>query len=283
MEKRTLLEIAYDGTDFAGWQVQPDKKTIQGEIERILSELYVNQPIRIHGSGRTDSGVHASRQTATFTPPDHPAIPPENLRTALNNSLPDAIRIRSARIAGSDFHARYSAVGKAYTYVINRGERLPFRDRYSWHLPQCVDTKSMRETAELLTGEHNFSSFVTKSSKIDDPVRRLFAIDIQESDDLLLLTFVGSGFLYKMVRGLTGALAVVGSGSKNSAEIADILESRRSSDNVPPAPARGLFLMKVFYSADDSGNFDFDVAKLGTECSLGFFAGGKQYANENAC
>ncbi|MCK5843802.1 MAG: hypothetical protein KAG97_03780, partial [Victivallales bacterium] len=135
--ERIVLEIAYDGTDYAGWQVQPDKRTIQGEVENVLARLYVNQAIRIHGSGRTDSGVHALRQTATFDPPDHPAIPPENLRTAMNNALPFSIRIRAANFADGDFHARFSAVGKAYSYVINRGERLPFGDRFSWHLPGC--------------------------------------------------------------------------------------------------------------------------------------------------
>lgn len=271
MEERILLEIAYDGTDFSGWQVQPDKRTIQGEIENKLARLYVNQLIRIHASGRTDSGVHALRQTATFTPPSHPYIPTKNLPTALNNALPDSIRIRTASFADGDFHARFSARGKAYTYVINRAERLPFRDRYSWHLPDCANIAGMREAADAFTGEHDFSSFVTKSSKIDNPVRTVFEIGISEFGPLLFLTFVGSGFLYKMVRGLTGAMAVVGTGVKKPADIAEIMDSKRSSDNTPPAPARGLFLQRVFYDADDSGNFEFDVDELASECNSSLF------------
>lgn len=271
MRDRIKFEIAYDGTDFAGWQVQPGKRTVQGEIEDRLQRLYVNQPVRIHASGRTDAGVHALRQVASFSPPERPAIPPENLCVALNNSLPSAVRIRSAVFAESDFHARYSAVGKAYTYVINREERLPFLDRYSWHSPGCVDLKSVRRAAKMLTGEHDFAAFVTKSSKMDSTVREVFEIGVAERSGLLLLTFVGSGFLYKMVRGLTGALVAAGEGRKTPAEIADILESRCSVDSVPPAPARGLFLNRVFYDADESGNFDFDVAKLASECSLMFW------------
>ncbi|MCK5844525.1 MAG: tRNA pseudouridine(38-40) synthase TruA [Victivallales bacterium] len=271
MDKRILLEIAYDGTDFSGWQLQPDKKTIQGEVENKLARLYANQQIRIHASGRTDSGVHALRQTATFTPPSHPMIPMKNLPIALNNALPNSIRIRAASLADGDFHARYSAVGKAYTYVINRGERLPFRDRFTWHLSDCANLAGMREVADAFTGEHDYSSFVTKSSKIDNPVRTVFEIGIAESGPLLFLTFVGSGFLYKMVRGLTGAMAVVGTATRKAADIAEIMASKCSSDNTPPAPARGLYLQRVFYDADDSGKFEFDIAELASECNASLF------------
>ena len=246
--KRIFLEVAYDGTEFSGWQIQPDKPSVQERIEQKLSELYVNQMIRIHASGRTDSGVHAMAQAVTFDPPDYPQIPPENLKKALNNGLPDSISIRTAKFAATpDFHARYSAVGKAYTYVINRGEALPFNLRNSWHLPDCTDICEIRKAAEVLTGEHDFSSFTTSRKDIDNAVRTIYRIDILEEEDNLYLTFVGSGFLYKMVRSLVGAMVMVGNGKLKPANIAELLEYKDRSRAPKSAPPNGLFLMKVFY------------------------------------
>ncbi len=247
--KRIFFEVAYDGTDFAGWQVQPDRISIQQRIEERLAELYVNQPVRIHASGRTDSGVHAMGQAVTFDPPAKPQIPPKNLKLALNNSLPSSIVIRDARFAPeSDFHARYSAIGKAYTYVINRGENLPFNSRYSWHLPDCRDICELRKSASIFTGTHDFSSFTTSRNKIDNAERTIYRIDIDEFDNYLCLTFVGSGFLYKMVRGLTGALVTAGSGQIKSADFAGILKAKERAKAPKSAPPNGLFLMKVFYN-----------------------------------
>ena len=248
---RIFFEVAYDGTDFSGWQVQPDKMSVQQRIEDRLSELYVNQPIRIHASGRTDSGVHAMAQAVTFDPPDRPGIPPENLKIALNNSLPDSIAIRDAKLAETpDFHARYSAVGKAYTYVINRGEHLPFNARYTWHLPECTDICEIRKAADVFTGEHDFSSFTNARNNIENAVRTIYRIDIDEFGDLLCLTFVGSGFLYKMVRALVGAVVLAGSGKFNSAKCAELLAAKNRSLGPRSAPPNGLFLMKVFYNEE---------------------------------
>ncbi len=247
-EKRIFFEVAYDGTDFAGWQIQPDKMSVQQRIEDRLSELYVNQPIRIHSSGRTDSGVHAMAQAVTFNPPDYPQIPPANLQIALNHSLPDSIIIRTAKFADApDFHARYSAVGKAYTYVINRGEALPFNLRKSWHLPDCTDICEIRKAADIVTGTHDFSSFTTSRKKIDNAVRKIYRVEIDQAEDLLYLTFVGSGFLYKMVRSLVGAMVMVGSGKLKAEEIADLIKAKDRSKAPRSAPPNGLFLMKVFY------------------------------------
>jgi len=255
-KKRIFFEVAYDGTDFAGWQIQPDKMSVQQRIEDRLSQLYVNQPIRIHASGRTDSGVHAMAQAVTFDTPDYPLIPPANLQVALNNSLPDSISIRTAKFAETaDFHARYSAIGKVYTYLINRGEQLPVNARYSWHLPNCRDICEIRKAADILTGEHDFSSFTTSRKNIDNAVRTIYRIEIDEFGEFLCLSFVGSGFLYKMVRSLVGALVEVGSKELKSANIAEILEAKERAKAPKSAPANGLFLMKVFYEGDSLHNW----------------------------
>ena len=226
---RIFFKVAYDGTDYAGWQIQPDNISIQQLIEQRLEQLYVNQPVRIHSSGRTDAGVHAVGQTCTFDPPEAPHIPPENLQVALNNSLPQSIRIKGAKFADSpDFHARYSAKGKAYTYLINRGELTPFNARYSWYLPVCTNLEYMRECAEILTGEHDFSAFTTSLKDIDNAVRTIYRVDLQEFGDFLSITFVGSGFLYKMVRNLVGMLVLAGEGEVDAKFAENLLKEKYS-------------------------------------------------------
>ena len=253
---RIFFKVAYDGTDFGGWQVQPENPSVQQLIEGRLEQLYVNQPVRIHSSGRTDAGVHAVGQAVTFDPPEIPNIPPENLQTALNNSLPASIRIKDAKFADTpDFHARYSAKGKAYTYVINFGEQTPFNARYSWYFPEIADIPAMRRAAAILEGEHDFSAFTTSRSDIENAVRNIYRVDIQEFGDFLALTFVGSGFLYKMVRNLTGLLALVGTGEMGSDEVGQIMESKDRSVAPKSAPPNGLFLMEVFYVEDVWKNF----------------------------
>jgi len=247
--KRYFLGLAYDGTDFAGWQIQPDEhgSTVQATVEDKLSQLFANQVIRIHSSGRTDAGVHALEQTITFNPPERPLIPLPDLQRALNHMLPDSIRIRFAKEVSGDFHARYSTVGKAYTYVINRGCPNPFTSRYSWHLPRCTDLDGIRAAAEHLTGEHDFSAFTVNRKDIDDATRTIHRIDILEDEDILCLTFVGSGFLYKMVRSLVGALALAGTGELSGDEMSSLLAEKDRSKAPKTAPANGLFLVKVFY------------------------------------
>jgi len=261
MSQRIFFKVSYDGTDYAGWQIQPDNISIQQLIESKLEQLYVNQPVRIHASGRTDSGVHAVAQTVTFDSPDCPHIPPENLQTALNNVLPDAIRIKDAKLADTpDFHARYSAKGKAYTYIINRGEKTPFNARYSWQQPQCKDICEIRKVAAILKGEHDFSAFTTSRKKIDNAIRTIYKIDIREFDDFLAITCVGSGFLYKMVRNIAGLLAIAGNGGVDTEFANKLLKSRDRSLAPQSAPPNGLFLMEVFY--DDREWQNFALAKL---------------------
>jgi tRNA pseudouridine38-40 synthase len=262
--QRIFFKVAYDGTDYAGWQIQPDNVSIQQFIESRLEQLYVNQPVRIHASGRTDSGVHAVAQTVTFDPPECPHIPLENLQIALNHSLPDAIRIKETQFADApDFHARYSAKGKAYTYVINRGRKTPFNAPYSWHLPDCRDICEIRKVAMILEGEHDFSAFTTSRKKIDNAVRTIYKIDIQEFDDFLTITCVGSGFLYKMVRNIAGLLTATGRGTINAEFTKEILKSKDRSIAPESAPPNGLFLMEVFYEKNAWKKFQLDKLPFG--------------------
>jgi len=245
---RIFFKTAYDGTDYGGWQIQPDNISIQQIIEYKLEQLYVNQQVRIHASGRTDAGVHAMGQTVTFDPPDAPHIPPDKLQTALNNSLPPAIRIKDAKFAEiPDLLARYSAKGKAYTYIINNGTQTPFNARYSWHQVKCRNICEMRNAAAVLEGEHDFSAFTTSRKKIDNAIRTIHKIEIQEFDNFITITCIGSGFLYKMVRNIAGLLASAGNGETDATCTEKILNDKIRAVAPKAAPPNGLFLMEVFY------------------------------------
>jgi len=254
-----FMEVAYDGTDFSGWQVQPDSITVQQVLEEKLGIIYANQLIHTDSSGRTDAGVHAIGQTVTFRAPGRPIVQDWKLYKALNRMLPQTLRIREVMEVDEKFHARFSAVGKAYTYVINRGLPSPFSDRWSWNISDFSDLCELRKAADCLTGVHDFSSFTVDRKEIDDAVRTIYRIEIHEFGDLVCMTFVGDGFLYKMIRSLMGTLAFVGTGKVKAVEVKDILESRKRTSAYDTAPAQGLFLMKVFY--DDKSMKKFKLEK----------------------
>ncbi|MDD3118386.1 MAG: tRNA pseudouridine(38-40) synthase TruA [Victivallales bacterium] len=255
--RHIFLEIAYDGTDFHGWQIQPNALTVQEKLQQVVSELYGGRYIHIYGSSRTDTGVHAMGFAAHATVPESPYIPFENLFKALNRRLPDTIKIRRLEVVPDDFHARFGARGKAYTYVLNLGEKTPFLARYSWHLPQCSRLDEVRAALEMLTGTHDFSSFAAEAGRYDDPVRTIYRIEAQHFGSLLCLTFVGNGFLYKMIRSLMGAITAVGMGRLEPDDIARIMAARQRTAHVETCPPQGLFLMKVFY--DDAAMHSFHL------------------------
>ena len=252
---RVFCKVAYDGTDFFGWQVQPEKITVQENIECILSRLFAEQPIRIEASGRTDAGVHAVAQTFTCSLPEQPSIPNNNILRALNNSLPSTIRITELKDVEPSFHARFSAVGKAYSYVINSESESPFSSRYSWFISDFYDNSHLYSACELLQGKYDFSSFTNSRKRIDDSVRTIFKIHIQKINSFYILTFVGSGFLYKMVRNITGLLAYVAQGKLDTNEVKEILESKNRSLAPKGAPPNGLFLREVFYDKNALNNY----------------------------
>jgi tRNA pseudouridine38-40 synthase len=249
------LVLAYDGTDFHGWQVQPGHVTIQGTladaIERITGERILPQ-----GSGRTDAGVHALGQVASFalTAP----IPAANFHRALNRALPASIRVLEATNVAPDFHARHDAVGKWYEYRIFRGEICPpWLARYVYALNWPLRVEAMREAAAIVNGEHDFMSFAAsdpdKTQRGDDAdgistVRTIFASTWEQPDeDVLIYRIHGSGFLHHMVRNLVGTFLDVGRGHIDAGDVKGILEARSRAAAGATAPARGLFLVSVDY------------------------------------
>lgn len=239
--------VAYDGTDFYGWQSQVGGNTIQDFIERRL-ETVLKRPCRIHGSGRTDSGVHAKGQVFHFDAEwNHPK---EHLLRAFRCGLPRGILIRSVEQVSDDFHARFSATGKRYIYRIYQGWALPQEDRFTLSMEnRKLDVERMREGARFLEGTHDFTAFAAdrRDGSDEDPVKHLRSIDIRQRGRRIKIIYEGSGFLYKMARSITGALIDVGIGKLSPDDIRRILESRKRTALVVTAPAQGLTLEKVEY------------------------------------
>lgn len=256
--------IAYDGTDFSGWQIQPGESTIQSEIQEALRRVSGENPLP-QGSGRTDAGVHAHGQVASFAL--QAPIPPDNLRRALNRTLPDAIRILSAEKVPHSFHARHSATAKTYEYRVFR-EALcpPVLARYVHPCAWPMNFDDMQAAAKLLEGEHDFMSFAatdpelaTRNSDevcdsnvpVKTSVRTVFSSTWEqrksEAGALLVYRVRGNGFLHHMVRNLVGTLLDVGRGRTKADAIPEILAAKARSAAGPTAPARGLFLHSVEY------------------------------------
>lgn len=241
------LLLAYDGSEFYGWQVQPDRVTVQGELRDALARI-TGEDVLPQGSGRTDAGVHALGQVASFalTTP----IPEANLARALNRTLPASIRVLSATRVGGDFHARHSAQAKTYEYRIFRGKICPpwqARYVYAYHAPLNVD--AMQRAAAWVLGEHDFTSFAASDSDADarGNVRCLYASQWTQEAELLIYRVRGNGFLHHMVRNLAGTFLEVGRENIEEGEIVSILASRSRERAGPTAPARGLFLVNVDY------------------------------------
>jgi len=259
------LTVAFDGTDYSGWQVQPGERTIQGAIQNALGRITGESPLP-QGSGRTDAGVHALGQVASFTL--QAPIPPENLRNALNRILPPAIRILEAGVVASSFHARHSAVAKTYEYRVYRGTICPpSLARYVYACSWPMDVEALKRSAGCFVGEHDFLSFaatdpdLTSRNQQSDPeaeppsaVRTIYssAWEEQQSEagDLLVYRVRGNGFLHHMVRNLVGTMLDVGRGHLPLASVPGILAARSRSAAGPTAPARGLFLHSVEYGAE---------------------------------
>lgn len=238
--------IAYDGSGFSGYQVQPKGRTVQAEVENVLSKMHKGESVRIAASGRTDAGVHAKGQVVHFDSPL--GIPAERWRTALNSLLPDDISVLSVEKASVDFHARFDAVGKEYRYMLHLSEvRDPFQRNYAYRYPYPLKLEAMKEASLHLLGTHDFTSFCAAKTEVVDKVRTIETIEFLSEGDLLTIRFVGSGFLYNMVRILVGTLLEVGSGDRLPEEIPSILKRKDRRFAGKTAPAQGLYLWKVFY------------------------------------
>lgn len=245
------VTLAYDGTGFCGWQVQPDAESIQGVLSSAIGRI-TGEKVLPQGSGRTDAGVHAAGQTASFA--IESPIPAENLCRALNDILPRSIRIYSVCEVSAGFHARKSARAKTYQYRIFRGEICPpFISRYVWHYPYPLYWEAMRSAAALVVGEHDFTSFATVDPERDVGLtgqsnsRRIFDSRFGSENEELTYTVCGNGFLHHMVRNLVGTFLLVGKGSLGVEDITTILQARNRSEAGATAPAQGLCLMSVEY------------------------------------
>jgi tRNA pseudouridine38-40 synthase len=243
------LTVAYDGGAYAGWQVQPDKPTVQGTIEATWRQL-TQESLRITAAGRTDAGVHALGQViglATQT-----RLTNDDLHRGLNALLPEDIAVVAVEDARENFHATYDAVGKRYRYQIHNGRSPSVFDRhYAWHYPQLLDAAAMHAAGQALIGRHDFSSFETAGSERPDSIRTVTELTVARSDvkcsERVTIEVAGDGFLYNMVRTIVGTLIEVGAGKRDIAWPAEVLAACDRRQAGQTAPPHGLFLVSVDY------------------------------------
>ncbi len=243
--QRWKCVVAYDGTSFHGWQSQESRNTVQDLIEARLKGIF-GELLRIEGSGRTDSGVHAHAQVFHFDAPWRHG--PEKLRKAIQTGLPRSILLKSVRPAPSDFHARFDATGKIYRYHVHLGDADPFEVNFCWSLGRSLDWRAVQATAKLLRGKHDFWAFSGENDRTyETTVRHLRRIEVRKRGRRVTFTFEADGFLYKMARSLAGALVNVGLGKMKPADVAALLKTRKRIAEVVTAPPQGLFMVKVIY------------------------------------
>ena len=241
---RYLMTFSYDGSNFYGYQVQNNKRTVQGEIESCLTKINGNKKVKIVGSGRTDRGVHATGQRAHF---DFKEIDISKLQTSLNKLLPTDIFIKSIKIVPDDFHARFDVKKKEYVYKINMGEYNPLKYNYEFQLNQNLNIDKMKKASSYLIGEHNFKSFTKTNEEKEDYIRIIYDIDFKVVNHVLAIKFTGSGFLRYMVRNIVGLLVEVGLDKVNPEITLDILKSCDRTKAFKTFNPNGLYLNKVYY------------------------------------
>jgi tRNA pseudouridine38-40 synthase len=243
---RYRMTVAYDGSHYTGWQVQPVHMTVQQRLEEVLTSLS-GETVKVHGSGRTDQGVHAEGQVAHFDllKSWQPAV----LLKGLNALLPADIRVKRVARAKADFHARRSAFKKEYRYTIwNGGVMDPCRRLYATHVRKPLDIKAMQAAAQELVGRHDFAAFTANPNRVvESTVRKIEYLKVQKKGSVITVTVASEGFLYKMVRSLCGLLIRVGEGAVTTREVREILASRIRTARVPTAPPEGLSLWRVWY------------------------------------
>ena len=244
---RFRLDLAYDGTRFAGMQFLPGVLTVQGEVEQVLGEI-LNGPVKIEPASRTDAGVHAAGQVAHLEAAT--SMAPVRLRHALNRLLPDDIRMTGLRVARPDFHARFDATGKEYRYFVHNGRVLPpFLRLYRHHESAPLDLAAMRRAARALVGTHDFAAFtVNPGYDQGDTVRRIDRVAVLRRGEEVEIRVMGGGFLYRMVRSIAGLLIMVGKGRAAPELASTLLAGDARPPEVVTAPAKGLFLWKVSYT-----------------------------------
>ncbi|MDO9593211.1 MAG: tRNA pseudouridine(38-40) synthase TruA [Erysipelotrichaceae bacterium] len=245
LARRVKLTVAYQGTMYQGWQRQPHHRSIQRTLEKLLTNL-LHETVELTASGRTDAGVHALAQVAAFD--HHTTFPTSRICYVLNYHLPDDIQIISAEEVTSDFHPRYNAKRKIYTYKIhNSSLKDPLKSKLYWHVPEPLDVEKMREAANYWVGEHDFCAFRSQGSSAKTTIRHIYSIDVAHFGDEISLTFEGNGFLYNMARIMTAVLVMIGKGKLKPLEAKYLLETRDRNSVPWTAPPQGLYLKKVIY------------------------------------
>lgn len=247
---RYLCVISYDGTNYAGYQVQPNKVTIQSTIEQALKMIHKGKSVLITASGRTDARVHAVGQTFHFD--TTLTIPIENWKRALNALLPDDILVKEVKQVADDFHARYDVTAKTYRYLVfNQREHDPFQRNYSYHVRGKLDIEAMQNACEYLIGEHDFSAFcAAKAGVKGSKVREIYYASCEKEKGRIVFTFTGNGFLYNMVRIIVGTILEIGTGRYPAEKLKRIIDSKQRAEAGKTVPPQGLYLSKVHYQSD---------------------------------
>jgi tRNA pseudouridine38-40 synthase len=244
--QRLKCTISYDGTGFSGYQVQPNARTVQHEIEQVLTRMHKGHLIRISASGRTDAGVHALGQVIHFD--SDLDIPEVVWAKALNTQLPDDIQVLKVEKVPPDFHARFVAKKKEYRYrILNRPEPDPFRRHFAYHVPYTLDIAAMKAAASYILGVHDFTSFCASGSSVKDKVRTVYELELITVGEELIIRIVGNGFLYQMVRIIVGCLLEVAKGKMEPARIKEIIDAKDRRLAYITAPPQGLYLWHVDY------------------------------------
>lgn len=239
------LTIEYDGTNYHGWQIQPNGETIQAVLEHALA-TFLGTPTRIIGSGRTDAGVHALGQVANFVCDKN--VDMHRIQRALNALTPRDINIRNVEVVPDQFDARRDARSRVYQYrVLSRPTPSPFYRTYAWHLHQELDRPAMSEAIQYLVGEHDFSAFRAAGCDADHAIRKVYRSSLDDSGDILAFTIEATAFLRHMVRNILGTLVEVGTRERTPDSFAEVLRGGDRTNAGPTAPAHGLFLMEVKY------------------------------------
>lgn len=239
------LTIEYDGKDFNGWQKQPTKLNIQGEIERAIEQI-TGEKVDLIASGRTDAGVHSLGQIANFK--TESKLPIEKFPVALNSKLKKTIRIQNAEEVEENFHSRYSCKQKTYRYIINNSkEGSAIYRNLEYHMPIKLDIKSMEKAIKYFEGEHDFKGFKASGTSSKNSVRKIYKAEIKKDGDRILIELTGSGFLYNMVRIIAGTIVEVGLGKIKPEDIPDIIESKDRTKAGKTLPPYALYLVKVEY------------------------------------
>lgn len=246
--KRIKLVVAYDGTNYRGWQIQKNGETIESMLNRALTEL-TGEEIHVMGSSRTDSGVHAMGNVAVFDTEARMAA--DKFSYALNQRLPEDIRIQHSCEVPSDFHPRYQETVKTYEYrILNREFSLPAFRLNTYFTYYALDAERMRQAAAYLLGKHDFQSFCASGAQVKTTVRTIYDLQILKDGDLITIRITGDGFLYNMVRIIAGTLIKVGTGEWAPESMRDILEAKDRTKAGPTAPAKGLTLMEIVFKGE---------------------------------